>query len=61
MTTITLTSSDFWKYVKDDVDCDEILKRLGDRTNLISHFLFFLSLACTIDELNNLNQGEKKK
>jgi hypothetical protein len=42
---ITLTAYEFWGYVKDDTDCDEVLELLGGHNKLISHFLYFSSIA----------------
>jgi hypothetical protein len=61
MTSITLTPYEFWTYVKDDEDCDKILKLLGDRNELVSHFLYFSSLARTIDELDELIKTKRKE
>jgi hypothetical protein len=61
MTDITLTPYEFWKHVKNDEDCNEILERLGDHNELVSHFLFFSSLARMIDELDDLAKKKKKE
>jgi hypothetical protein len=58
---ITLTAYEFWNYVKDDTDCDEILERLGGHNELISHFLYFSSLSHTLDDLNNFVKKKKKE
>jgi hypothetical protein len=53
--------SEFWKYVKNDEECDNILDRLGDHNDLVSHFLYFSSLARTINELDDLSKKKKKE
>jgi hypothetical protein len=58
---ITLTPYKFWTYVKADIDCDEVLDRLNNRHDLISHFLYFSSLGLTIDKLDDLLKKKKKE
>jgi hypothetical protein len=58
---ITLFAHEFWNYVKSDADCDEILKLLEGRNELISHFLYFSSLGHTLDDLNELVKKKKKE
>jgi hypothetical protein len=60
-TPITLTPFEFWSYDKNDEDCDEVLDRLGEHTELVSHFLYFSSLTQTIDELDTLAKKKKKE
>jgi len=60
-TPITLTPFEFWQHVKNDEDCNEILERLDNHNELVSHFLFFSSLARTIDELDDLAKKKKKE
>ena len=58
---ITLTPSEFWTYVKADADCDEVLELLDNRYDLVSHFLYFSSLARTLDDLDELMKKKKKE
>jgi hypothetical protein len=58
---ITLTAREFWNDVKDDTDCDEVLELLGGRNELISHFLYFSSLAHTLDDLDTIVKKKKKE
>jgi hypothetical protein len=58
---ITLTAYEFWSYVKDDTDCDEVLELLGGHNELISHFLYFSSIAHTLDDLDKLVKKKKKE
>jgi hypothetical protein len=58
---ITLTAYEFWGYVKDDTDCDEVLELLGGRNELISHFLYFSSLGHTLDDFDKLVKKKKKE
>jgi hypothetical protein len=58
---ITLTAYEFWNYVKDDTDNDEVLELLGGRNELISHFLYFSSLAHTLDDLDKIVKKKKKE
>ena len=58
---ITLAAHEFWTYVKDDADCDEVLELLDGRNELISHFIYFSSLGHTLDDLNTLMKKKKKE
>jgi hypothetical protein len=58
---ITLTPYEFWTYVRNNIDCDEVLDRLDNQHNLISHFLYFSSLGRTIDELDDILKKKKKE
>jgi hypothetical protein len=58
---ITLTAYEFWGYVKNDIDNDTVLELLEGRNELISHFLYFSSIANTLDDLDKLVKKKKKE
>ena len=51
---LEITPSEFWRYVQERRDMNEVLAALDGRPDLLSHFTLYVSLNLTIDRLERM-------